>query len=82
MKYFKDSAGNMKPEYEGPYRWAKLDVKVSLTGAWTHLSWTWVRHLHSLFQALSTCTCSLLSRAWAVLPSTQTRTAWQRQSHV
>ena len=32
-KYFKDSAGNMKPEYEGPYRWAKLDVKVSLAGA-------------------------------------------------
>ena len=30
-KYFKDSAGNMKPEYEGPYRWAKLNMKVSTT---------------------------------------------------
>ena len=27
-KCHKDSAGNLRPDYEGPYRWAKLDVKV------------------------------------------------------
>ena len=27
-KCYKDSAGNLRPDYEGPYRWAKLDVKV------------------------------------------------------
>ena len=27
-KCYKDSAGNIRPDYEGPYRWAKLDVKV------------------------------------------------------